>query len=185
MRRSNRARQSRYDKEFIDDSEGSDDSQTKKKKSKAKKGRGKGWLGSDFSDSEDDSESADSDWGRKKKKKRATPRYFITIFSRFKRSSSSLQFNFLSRPRAPAKKKRRGGKKKGKSKGAVKRPPPPKDSDDSDKPVVKKPRPPKQERALSPVEKRTTRGKKINYQEIIGSDSDDVRILFNHMYQGV
>lgn len=59
----------------------------------------------------------------------------------------------------------------------MKRPPPPtpKDSDDSDKPVVKKPRPPKQERSFSPVEKRTTRGKKINYQEIIGSDSDDVR----------
>jgi len=92
-----------------------------------------------------------------------------------------LKKNFVFRPRAPAKKKRRGGKKKGKSKGAVKRPAPPpaKDSDDSDKPVVKKPRPPKQARALSPVEKRTTRGKKINYQEIIGSDSDDVRDIIH------
>jgi hypothetical protein len=77
VRRSNRARQSRYDKAFINDSDGSDDSTTKKKKKAVKKGRGKGWLGSDYSDSED-SESADSDWG-KKKKKRAAPRYLLLI----------------------------------------------------------------------------------------------------------
>jgi len=95
----------------------------------------------------------------------------------FKRAFINKECFFFIRPRVPSRKKKRGGKKKGKSKAAVKRPPPaPKDSD-SDKPVVKKPRPPKQERPLSPLEKRTTRGKKINYQEIIGSDSDDVSVL--------
>ncbi|XP_059488331.1 remodeling and spacing factor 1-like isoform X2 [Neocloeon triangulifer] len=149
VRRSNRARQSRYDKEFIDDSEASDDS----RKAKKSKGRGKGWLGSDFSESVD-SESEDSDWGRKKKRKRNAP----------------------TRSRAPAKKRKKGGKKKGKSRAPAKKRSLPKDSD-SDKPVVKKPRP-KPERSEKPkspvpVEKRTTRGKKINYQEIIGSDSDE------------
>ncbi|XP_065353415.1 remodeling and spacing factor 1-like isoform X1 [Cloeon dipterum] len=149
VRRSNRARQSRYDKEFIDDSEASDES-VKAKKSKG--GRSKGWLGSDFSESED-SESDDSDWRGKKKKKRRTP----------------------ARARAPARSKKRGGKKKN-SKAPARKRPPPKDSD-SDKPVVKKPRPPKADRPKSPVviEKRTTRGKKINYQEIVGSDSDDAK----------
>lgn len=73
VRRSTRARQTRYDKEFINDSEDSEDERKKKKKS----ARSRGWLGDsdeEIDESELDSESAESDWGSKKRKRKPASR---------------------------------------------------------------------------------------------------------------
>ncbi|KAF4521527.1 hypothetical protein B566_EDAN012216 [Ephemera danica] len=161
VRRSTRARQTRYDREFIDDD--SDDSEAEKKRRKAKRARG--WLGSDdeLAMSEISSESGESDWGGSRKRKRKAPT--------------------STRSRAPAKRRKRAGggkKRKGAKKGktpARKRQTIGSDSEGTTPrpaPKPKRPKPPPREPSPEgEPQRRATRGRKINYQEIVGSDSDD------------
>ncbi|XP_014241479.1 remodeling and spacing factor 1 isoform X2 [Cimex lectularius] len=133
LRRSNRARQARIDKEFInDDSEDSSDGRPRKKKSKRM-----------WEESESES-SSDRSWGRRRRKPQ------VRAQARTKKSG-----------------KRSGGSRK-KQRNIFDS-----DSDVPRRTTVKKPK-----IKYGPIEEeldtgRKTRGKKINFREVIGSDSDD------------
>ncbi|KAF5282832.1 hypothetical protein FQA39_LY17482 [Lamprigera yunnana] len=123
IRRSTRARISRYDRDFIDDDSDSDGENSKRKKNKLL------WE-------ESESEESDRSWGRRKRK---------------------------AARKKPLEKLKRLKKKKKKRSG-----------DDSDPEVFKK-RPNIKFGGLNDDEEigRRTRGKKINYLEALGTDSDD------------
>lgn len=131
VRRSTRARTSRYDADFIDDGDSEDEDETPRRKKKRS-----------FWD-ESESEESDRSWGRRRKKPT----------SRQKKTTST----------STSKKKKSKKKKK---------------NDDSDAEVYKKKKP-KIKFGLDGEDEgpgRRTRGKKINYVDALGSDSDEDRV---------
>uniref|UniRef100_A0A0K8SBU0 PHD-type domain-containing protein n=1 Tax=Lygus hesperus TaxID=30085 RepID=A0A0K8SBU0_LYGHE len=128
LRRSGRARQSRVDRDFINDSDSDDYGKKKKKKKQV-------W-------DESSSSSSDQSWGRKKK--RTTVRSsFSKAKSRSKKKKSSRRYD--SDSDAPKKKAK---SKKPKVRYGL-------SEDDDDGPLIR------------------TRGKKMNYTEIHGSDTEE------------
>uniref|UniRef100_A0A1B6FH68 PHD-type domain-containing protein n=1 Tax=Cuerna arida TaxID=1464854 RepID=A0A1B6FH68_9HEMI len=128
VRRSSRARRSRFDKEFInDDSEESDAPRRKKTK--------KLW-------SDSDSESDDSTWGKRKKKKNYSSGR--RKFQRNKKFTIEDELSESEGAKVPKKKRQRKIKYGG--------------LDDLN---------------VEELPARRTRGKKINYQEVLGSDTDE------------
>ncbi|XP_071447499.1 mucin-17 [Hetaerina americana] len=151
IRRSSRNRITRFDKEFINDDESDDDSEPRS----GHKGRGSsGGKRKRVMPLWEDSESEESDvtWGKRKK-------------------STTINRKPISTPKPKAKKRRKHEL----------------DSDlESYKPKQKKPKQAKRKvieeepPPPSPDEPvRRTRGRKINYQEIIGSDSEEEALGFN------
>ncbi|XP_054265794.1 remodeling and spacing factor 1-like isoform X1 [Macrosteles quadrilineatus] len=129
VRRSSRARKSRFDKEFInDDSEESDAPRSKKSK--------KLW-------SDSGSESDDSTWGRRKKKKGFNSSRGRK-FQKSKKFTIEDELSDIESSKTPKKKRQRKIKYGG--------------LDDL---------------AVEELPSRRTRGKKINYVEVLGTDSDE------------
>ncbi|XP_046673093.1 remodeling and spacing factor 1-like isoform X2 [Homalodisca vitripennis] len=128
VRRSSRARRSRFDKEFInDDSEESDAPRRKKTK--------KLW-------SDSDSESDDSTWGKRKKKKNYSSGR--RKFQRNKKFTIEDELSESEGAKIPKKKRQRKIKYGG-----------------------------LEDLNVEELPARRTRGKKINYQEVLGSDTDE------------
>ncbi|KAF6213971.1 hypothetical protein GE061_011700 [Apolygus lucorum] len=128
LRRSGRARQSRVDRDFINDSDSEDYGKKKKKKKQE-------W-------DESSSSSSDQSWGRRKKRA-AVRSSFSKAKSRSKKKKSSRRYD--SDSDAPKKKAK---PKKSKVRYGL-------SEDDDDGPLIR------------------TRGKKMNYTEIHGSDTEE------------
>lgn len=148
VRRSTRARISRYDREFINDDSDDDDFPRRKKRS--------------IWDESEESEDSDRSWGRRKRK---AARY--NSFDLYRDDNLHGLFR-SSRRRSPKPKKVKKKKKK-------------KTLDESDSEFYKNKKKPKIKygRIGSDNEDtgvRRTRGKKINFLEVLGTDSDEVSL---------